>query len=177
VEHTTTIVVMGVAGSGKSTVMHALVGRLGWASAEGDSFHSPANVARMTAGQPLTDEDRWPWLAALGDWISRQEARGSNAIVTCSALRRVYRDRLRQGRPSVWFVHLVAPHQVLAERIEDRTGHYMPASLLPSQLETLEPLAPDEPGAVIDASGDLEGTVAAVLTALPRDRGAPAAGN
>lgn len=163
----TTIVVMGVSGSGKSTVMHALAERLGWPCAEADDFHSPANVEKMRSGHPLTDEDRRPWLAAIAAWIGEQEAAGRDAIVTCSALRRAYRDALRAGHPSVWFAHLAEPEMVLAERLRRRTGHYMPPSLLASQLATLEPLQPDEPGATITAAG-IDETVEEILSRLPR---------
>jgi gluconokinase len=148
---TTTIVVMGVTGSGKSTVMHALAERLRWPSADGDTFHSAANIAKMHAGHPLTDADRRPWLAAIATWIGEQEAAGHDAVVACSALRRAYRDVLRDGHPSVWFAHLAPPRAVAEEHLRARTGHFMPASLLDSQLATLEPLAPDEPGMVITA--------------------------
>jgi gluconokinase len=148
-----TVVLMGVSGSGKSTVMGRMVERLGWASAEGDDFHPAANVAKMASGHPLTDEDRWPWLRALATWIGEREAAGENAVVTCSALRRAYRDLLRDGHPSVRFVHLVVDPEVVARRMEQRSGHYMPPSLLASQLETLEALQPDEPGFVV--SGEL----------------------
>jgi gluconokinase len=150
---TVTIVLMGVSGSGKSTVMKRLVERLGWPSAEGDEFHSAANVAKMASGHALTDEDRWPWLRALAAWIAEREATGENAVVTCSALRRVYRDVLREDHPSVRFVHLVVESKAVERRMTERRGHYMPASLLASQLETLEPLQPDEPGFVV--SGEL----------------------
>jgi gluconokinase len=167
---TRTIVVMGVAGSGKSTVMHALAERLGWVCAEADDFHPAANIARMAAGTPLTDEDRWPWLAALAAWIGEQEAAGRDAIVTCSALRRVYRERLRAGHDSVWFAHLAAPREILAARIEGRRGHYMPVSLLASQLDTLEPLEPDESGITVQAGASVEATVEAVLAAVKAAR-------
>jgi gluconokinase len=147
----TTIVLMGVAGSGKSSVMGALVARLGWPALEGDSIHPPANVAKMAAGVPLTDDDRAPWLAAVGRWIDEREMERSSSVVTCSALRRAYRDALRAGRSSVWFVHLAAPRDELAARMAQREGHFMPVSLLDSQLATLEPLALDEPGTTIDA--------------------------
>ena len=113
---------------------------MGWEFAEGDAFHSEANVAKMHSGQPLTDDDRWPWLESIGDWISGKEDAGESAVVTCSALRRVYRDLLRRGRPHVRFLHVEAPSEVIQDRMEHRPGHYMPASLLPSQLATLEPL-------------------------------------
>src|SRR5262245_25665629 len=102
-----TVVVMGVSGSGKSTVMTRLVERLGWPSAEGDGFHSDTNVAKMSAGRPLTDDDRWPWLRTIAAWIGQREIAAENAVVTCSALKRPYRDLLRRGHPSVRFVHLV----------------------------------------------------------------------
>lgn len=167
---TTTIVVMGVSGCGKSTVAAELVTRTGWPFAEGDSFHPAANVAKMHAGHPLTDEDRWPWLEALAAWIGEQEAAGLNAIVTCSALKRTYRDLLRKGHPSVWFAHISPPKAVLEDRVERRTGHYMPPSLLGSQLATLEPLQPDEPGAVIAALATPGDVAAQILADLPDPR-------
>ena len=165
---TTTIVLMGVAGAGKTTVMAGLAGRLGWATAEGDDFHSPENVAKMRAGVPLTDDDRRPWIAALSVWIGEREAAnggaGENAIVACSALRRSYRDLLRDGHPSVLFVHLVAPAATLETRLHERPGHYMPPALLGSQLETLEPLGPDEPGAVVATDAGPAVVVDAILS-------------
>lgn len=165
---TTTIVVMGVTGCGKSTVMRALADRLGWPTAEADDFHSPANVAKMRSGTPLTDEDRWPWLEALSSWIGERERAGENALVTCSALRRAYRDLLRRGHASVWFAHLVVEPVVIADRLEHRQGHYMPAALLASQIDTLEPLGPDEPGAAIAAHRPPPEIVADILARLRR---------
>jgi gluconokinase len=147
----TTVVLMGVAGVGKSSVMAALAERLAWPTLEGDSLHPASNVAKMAAGVPLSDADRAPWLDRITAWIGARERERSSSIVTCSALRRAYRDRLRRGHPSVWFVHLVAPPDVLAGRIRGRSGHYMPAAMLQSQLDTLEPLDPDEPGWAVDA--------------------------
>src|SRR6476469_9435233 len=149
---TTTIVVMGVSGSGKSTVARELVDRLGWEFAEGDDFHPPENVAKMAAGHPLDDEDRWPWLRTLAAWIGEHEAAGRSVVVTCSALKRSYRDLLRDGHPSVWFAHVTVDADALRRRLEARTGHYMPASLLDSQLATLEPLQDEEPGAAISGA-------------------------
>jgi gluconokinase len=145
------VVLMGVTGSGKSTVLPHLVERMHAAAAEGDSFHSVANVEKMRSGVPLDDDDRWPWLRSIGAWIGDRERDAVDAVVTCSALRRRYRDALRAGHPSVRFVHLLVSSAALEERLAARSGHYMPASLLESQLETLEQLTPDEPGFEIDA--------------------------
>jgi gluconokinase len=166
---TTTIIVMGVTGCGKSTVMQALADELGWATAEADDFHSPANVEKMRSGTPLTDEDRWPWLEALASWIGERERAGENALVTCSALRRAYRDLLRRDHTSVWFAHLVIEPAVIADRLAHRQGHYMPAALLASQLETLEPLEPDEPGAAIAAHRPPSEIVADILARLTQN--------
>jgi gluconokinase len=153
------VIVMGVSGSGKSTVAKGISTVMGWEFAEGDAFHSEANVEKMRSGQPLTDEDRWPWLESIGDWISGKEASRESAVVTCSALRRVYRDLLRRDRPHVRFLHVEAASDLIEDRMQHRPGHYMPPSLLPSQLATLEPLEPDEPGTTVTN----EGTAAAVL--------------
>jgi len=162
----TTLVVMGVSGVGKTTIAQAVAGRLGWPYAEGDDFHSAANRSKMAAGSPLTDEDRWPWLRAIAAWVGVHEVSGQSVVVTCSALRREYRDLLRAGHPSVFFVHVSVPEAVLLARLVRRQGHYMPPSLLPSQLATLEPLQPDEPGAVVSGEGSAEATVDLVLAAL-----------
>ena len=150
---TMTVVLMGVSGSGKSTVMARMADRFAWGSAEADDFHPAANVAKMAGGHPLTDEDRWPWLRTLAAWIGEREDSGENAVITCSALRRPYRDFLRQGHPSVRFVYLAVDPEVLKRRMEQRHGHFMPPSLLDSQLDTLEALQPDEPGCIV--SGEL----------------------
>jgi gluconokinase len=144
------IVVMGVSGCGKSTTGAALAARLGWDLIEGDSFHPPANVAKMKAGHPLNDEDRRPWLEALAAELAAREAAGRHAVLCCSALRRSYREILRKGAPGVWFVHVHGPRELLAERLGAREGHFFPPALLQSQLDTLEPLGPDEDGIVID---------------------------
>ena len=164
---TTTLVVMGVSGSGKTTVARLLAERLGWVFAEGDDFHPPANVAKMHAGHALTDEDRAPWLAALAAWIGDHERAGTDAVLTCSALKRAYRDELRAGHPSVRFVHVSVDPATLRHRLAERRGHYMPASLLDSQLAALEPLEPDEPGIVVPGDGTPEDVVAEVLRDLP----------
>lgn len=145
---------MGVSGVGKSRVATELVAATGWAFLEGDALHSTANRDRMAAGRPLTGADRRPWLAALAGWIGSPEQAGRNAVLTCSALRRSYRDVLRAGHPSVRFVHLTAPASLVEARLLARTDHFMPASLLGSQLAALEPLAPDEPGFVVPAGGE-----------------------
>jgi gluconokinase len=163
------IVVMGVSGVGKSTVAKGLSILLGWTFAEGDAFHSEANVAKMGAGTPLTDEDRWPWLRSIGDWMSEEIAAGRPAVVTCSALRRAHRDLLREGRPSVRFLHLVADEGLIAERLGQRTDHFMPSSLLHSQFETLEPLQPDEPGVEVSQEGTAPEVLDRALDALGID--------
>lgn len=160
------LIVMGVSGAGKTTIAEGIAETMGWLYAEGDDFHSQANVSKMAAGIPLTDEDRWPWLRAIGTWIDEHERDGRSAVVTCSALKRSYRDLLREGRPNVRFVFLNVPEEVLAERLAKRTGHYMPSSLLPSQLATLEPLQPDEPGVLVNAHADPSGSIGEALDKL-----------
>jgi gluconokinase len=159
----TTIVVMGVSGSGKSSVAAGLVEKLGCDFAEGDDFHPPANVEKMRAGQPLDDDDRWPWLRELAAWIGEHEKNGKSVVVTCSALKRSYRDLLRNGHPSVWFAHVTADADLIRERVERRTGHYMPASLLDSQLATLEIPSPDEGAWVYDVAGPPDVIVSALV--------------
>ena len=160
------IVVMGVSGSGKSTVAEGIATTMGWDFAEGDDLHPRANVEKMANGQPLTDEDRWPWLQLIGDWISEQVSRGESAVVACSALRRAYRDVLREGRPAVRFCHVDADAEVIGKRMERRAGHYMPASLLASQLVTLEELGDDEPGVIVSNDGSPQEVLDRALRAL-----------
>ncbi|MEV6910346.1 gluconokinase [Amycolatopsis sp. NPDC051071] len=143
----TVIVVMGVSGSGKTTVGTALAERLGVDYAEADTFHPQANIDKMSSGHPLNDEDRQPWLAAIADWI--REHQDSGGVVTSSALKYRYRDVLRSGG-KVWFLHLHGDRALLACRMATRSGHFMPVSLLDSQLADLEPLQPDEFGLVAD---------------------------
>lgn len=142
------IVVMGVSGSGKSTVGAALAARLGVEFEDGDDLHPPANIAKMSAGIPLTDEDRWPWLDAVGDWLAARPA----GVVACSALRRVYRDRVRAHAPATYVVHLAGTQELIAARQAARPGHFMPASLLGSQFATLEQLDADEAGITLDVA-------------------------
>ncbi|MER7797011.1 gluconokinase [Microbacterium sp. NPDC096154] len=157
------IVVMGVAGAGKSTVARALADRTGWPFAEGDELHPPANVTKMRAGEPLTDDDRQPWLERVRAWMDERGAAGESTVVACSALRRRYRDVLRGARGSVRFVLLTADTAELRKRIGAREGHFMPASLLASQLATLEPLARDERGMTLDASLPVDALVDDIL--------------
>src|SRR3954464_11330508 len=124
------LVVMGVSGSGKSTVAEALAARLGWRFEDGDGFHPPANVAKMSAGQPLTDEDRWPWLQAIADEIDRLSAAGQRAVIACSALKRAYRDILVHGRDDIRIVFLNGTQDLIADRLAARKGHFMPPGLL-----------------------------------------------
>ena len=138
------LLLMGVSGSGKSTLAEELVHRLGWRMQEGDALHPPANVAKMARGEALTDEDRAPWLDAIGRVIDGWRAAGRAGIVTCSALKRAYRDRLRAGRPELVFVYLHGEKQLIHDRLAHRRGHFMPAALLDSQIATLEAPAADE---------------------------------
>lgn len=163
---TVTLVVMGVSGVGKTSVARELVARTGWAFVEGDELHSQANRAKMAAGTPLDDDDRWPWLRRVAGRIGDHEAAGASVVVTCSALRRAYRDLLRDGHPSVRFVHLLASPELIAERLGARRAHYMPASLLASQLTTLEPLGNDEPGIGVETTRDAAATAELALQRL-----------
>jgi gluconokinase len=158
---------MGVSGTGKTTVATALAEALGWTFIEGDDLHPPANIAKMSAGVPLDDDDRRPWLQAVASLQAFHHAEGISTVLTCSALKRAYRDVLREGVPvgTVSFVHLAAPFEVLRARMESRE-HFMPASLLQSQLDTLEPLGPDEQGTVVDVSPPLDDVVRAALRAV-----------
>ncbi len=138
------LIVMGVSGSGKSTVADALAKRLGWRYEDGDRFHPPGNVAKMSAGHPLTDEDRRPWLQAIADEIDRVCRQGERAVIACSALKRAYRDILLHGRADVRFVFLKGTQDLIAGRLAARKGHFMPPDLLASQFRTLEPPAAGE---------------------------------
>lgn len=159
------LIVMGVAGVGKSTIAQRLAADLDLELAEGDDFHPPANIAKMSSGEPLTDEDRWPWLDALANWTAQQRAAGQSTVLTCSALRKVYRDILRRPDPDTFFVHLYGEEALLRERMEAR-NHFMPVSLLRSQFDTLEPLEPDESGVAVDTAWFVDDIVEHVKTAL-----------
>lgn len=163
VEH---LVVMGVSGTGKSTVGQALADRLDRPFLEGDALHPPANVAKMSAGTPLVDEDRWPWLRAVRDAMTAHADAGTSTVVACSALRAVYREVLGEAHGRVRFVLLDVPADALRERMVHRSGHWMPPSLLDSQLATLERLGADEDGVVVPVVGLPDVVVADVLTAL-----------
>jgi gluconokinase len=144
------VVVMGVSGSGKSTVGTALAGRMGVPFADADDFHSPASVAKMRGGVALDDVDRRPWLLAIGQWLAQHRDGDGGAVVTCSALKRAYRDTLREAAPDITFLHLDGDVETVRRRVAARTGHFMPESLVQSQFDALEPLEPDERGVVID---------------------------
>jgi gluconokinase len=135
---------MGVSGSGKTTVGEELASRLGWRYADADQFHPPSNIAKMSAGHPLTDEDRWPWLKAIAAEIDRVRAAGNHLVVGCSALKRAYRDILVHGRDDVRLIYLEGTQALIADRLNERKGHFMPPGLLTSQFKTLEPPTPDE---------------------------------
>jgi gluconokinase len=158
------IVVMGVSGSGKSTVGAALAQRLRVPFADADDFHPPANIAKMTSGQPLNDDDRYPWLEAIGDWLADHCDGG---VMSCSALKRKYRDQLRRHCPDTEFVHLSGSPEVVGRRQASRPGHFMPSSLLASQFETLQPLEPDERGITIDVDQDIDSIVDTYIALSP----------
>lgn len=150
------IVVMGVSGSGKSTVGAALAQRLRVPFADADDFHPPRNIAKMTAGHPLDDDDRYPWLESIGGWLAEHHDGG---VMSCSALRRRYRDQLRRHCRDVEFLHLAGTVETIGRRQASRPGHFMPATLLASQFQTLEPLEPDEAGVVIDVDQSIDSIV------------------
>ncbi len=157
---------MGVSGSGKSTVGAVLATRLGWAFVDGDSLHPPANIAKMHAGVPLDDHDREPWLDAIAAQIESWIEEGRPGVVTCSALKRRYRDRIIVGRADVRLIYLSGSHEVIGARLAGRHGHFMPASLLDSQFATLEPPDPDEGATVVDIDQPVAAVVDEIVTAL-----------
>lgn len=159
------LVFMGVSGSGKSTAALAVVDRLGWEFAEGDDFHPPASVAKMAAGRALTDADRWGWLESLAEWTRVRDEAGTPTIISCSALRRSYREVLRRGGDNTFFVHMGGDKSMILTRMSQRE-HFMPPTLLESQLDTLQPLEPDEAGMEIDSAHPPERIVSLVLARL-----------
>lgn len=162
------LVVMGVSGSGKTTIAARLAAQLEFVFADGDDFHSATSVAKMARGEPLTDADREPWLQSLAAWIETQHEAGHSTVLACSALKQRYRDTLRAAAPRVLFVHLTAPREALLERMKHRHGHFMPTLLLDSQLATLEPLATDEPGITVDATATPDAVVARAIERIRR---------
>ena len=162
----TILIVMGVSGSGKTTVAAALAKHLGWPFKDGDELHPPSNVAKMRSGHPLDDRDRWPWLAQIADWIDKWRAAGSCGVITCSALKRSYRAVLTKGRGEVRIVYLHGDMALIAKRLAARTGHFMPSDLLASQFATLEEPGPDEHAIRVEIDHPVNEIVAAIAVAL-----------
>jgi gluconokinase len=165
------LIVMGVSGSGKSTVAEALGKQFGWRFEDGDSFHPPSNVAKMRAGHPLTDEDRWPWLNAIADEIARACEAGEHVIIACSALKHAYRDVLLRGRDDVRFVFLKGTQELIADRLAHRKGHFMPPELLTSQFRTLEPPEASEHVITVSTDESVEAIVEDIVRQLKFDGG------
>ena len=165
------LLVMGVSGSGKTTVGALLAGRLQWPYADADDFHPPENLRKMRAGEPLTDEDRLPWLQAIGAWIDEQIAAGRHGVVSCSALKRSYRDVLRgpasrTDRSQLQLIYLEGDRHLIAQRMATRHGHFFPESLLDSQFRDLEPPGPDEHPIVVQVGGTPQQTTDEILSKL-----------
>jgi gluconokinase len=170
------LVVMGVSGSGKSTIADKLAEHLGWVFEDGDRFHPASNVAKMSAGQPLTDEDRWPWLQAIADEIDRVCKAGEHAVIACSALKRAYREILVHGRNDVRIIYLDGTQQLIASRLAQRKGHFMPPGLLASQFKTLEPPDEGENPVTVSIDASVEAMVDDIVRQLglgPADNRAP----
>jgi gluconokinase len=170
------LVVMGVSGSGKTTVADKLSERVGWDFEDGDIFHPASNVAKMSAGQPLTDEDRWPWLQAIADEIDRVCEAGQQVVIACSALKRVYRDILVHGRSDVRIVYLKGTQELIAGRLVARKGHFMPPGLLESQFKTLEPPERNENPVTVSIDASVDAIVDDIIRQLglhPADTSTP----
>jgi gluconokinase len=170
------LVLMGVSGSGKTTIADRLAERLGWTFEDGDRFHPASNVAKMSAGHPLTDEDRWPWLQAISDEIDRVCTAGEHAVIACSALKRVYRGILVHGRDDVRIIYLKGTQELIADRLAQRKGHFMPPGLLDSQFKTLEPPVEAENPVTVSIDASVEAIVDDIVHQLrltPVDISAP----
>ena len=163
------LVVMGVSGSGKSTIADALAKKLSWIYEDGDRFHPPGNVAKMSAGHPLTDEDRWPWLQAIADEIDRVCKAGQRAVIACSALKRAYRELLVHGRTDVRIIFLDGTKDLIAGRLAQRKDHFMPPGLLDSQFKTLEPPDTDENPVTVSIDASVETIVAEIIRQIQLD--------
>jgi gluconokinase len=160
------LIVMGVSGAGKTTIGETLAARLGWPYEDADTFHPASNVAKMSAGQPLTDEDRWPWLKAIAAEIDRACAAGEHIVIGCSALKRSYRDVLMQGRTDTRLVYLDGTQSLIADRLSHRKGHFMPPGLLISQFAALEPPTPNERPVTVSIDAEVEVIVDRIISQL-----------
>ena len=163
------LIVMGVSGSGKTTIGAKLAKRLGWPYEDADTFHPPSNVAKMSAGHPLTDEDRWPWLKAIAAEIDRVLGAGGTIVIGCSALKRVYRDILLHDRTEIRLIYLEGTQALIGDRLSRRRGHFMPPGLLTSQFNTLEPPAADEHPLTVSIDASVEAIVDDVVAQLKLD--------
>jgi gluconokinase len=164
------LVVMGVSGSGKSTIADSLAARLGWRCEDGDRFHPASNVAKMSAGHPLTDEDRWPWLQAIADEIDRVCKAGERAVIACSALKRAYRNILVHGRNDVRIIFLNGTQELIAGRLAARKGHFMPPGLLTSQFATLQPPEANEHPVTVSIDAAVETIIDDIIRQLKLER-------
>lgn len=165
----TVLVLMGVAGSGKTTVADILVSRLGWRFEEGDTLHPRSNIEKMRAGNPLTDSDRADWLKRVADWVDKRMEKGQNGVITCSALKRSYRDMINRRGSGVVFVFLSGPKATIAQRLASRQGHFLPPSLLDSQFDDLEEPGPDEPAIRVEITGSPEAIAQRIVAELGLD--------
>jgi gluconokinase len=163
------LIVMGVSGSGKSTIAESLAKRIGWRCEDGDRFHPASNIAKMSAGQPLTDEDRWPWLKAIADEIDRLLGKGERVVVACSALKRAYRNVLVHGQDEIRIVFLDGTQELIADRLAARRGHFMPPGLLDSQFKTLERPTTDERPIVVSIDATVDAVVDDIVSQLELD--------